>query len=254
MTISDITRRVSKFTIDNSPSILTGLAVAGTVATVYLTGKATFRAADIIREDAYIAGLNADPQTTREKVELVWKLYIPAAGTGVMAISCMIAANRIGTRRAAAMAAAYTIADKALTEYKEKVIETIGAKKEAAIKDSVAQDQVTSSSTGREVILIGNGDVLFLDSYSGRYFKSAVESIKKAQNDINYQLIHEFSASLNEFYNKIGLSSTEAGSEVGWNMDRQMEVTFSGAMTETQEPCLVMNFAVTPVRGYHKIN
>lgn len=249
MILGNFARQVEKFTTDNSPAILTVIGVVGTVGTAYLTGKASFAAADILREEERDAAFYDRPIDTRIKVMAVWKLYIPAAGTGVMTIVCVVAANRVGTRRAAAMAAAYGISERAFTEYKEKVLEKFGENKERQVRDAVAQDRTNEQPSG--VIVLGPGRVLFLDKWSMRYFESTVEEVKKAMNDTNYEILHQGYCSLSDFYLRIGLATTAFSEDVGWNSDNPLELHFSTTMSDDQRPCMVIDFHVQPIRKYN---
>lgn len=257
MTLINIAKRTEKFLADNSPVVLTAIAVTGTLTTAYLTGVATFKAADLIlvEEDRQYRETVDEPRIVLDRKEmflLVWKEYIPAAGVGIITVACIVGANRIGTRRAAAMAAAYSISEKAFTEYKEKVVEKLGDNKERVIRDEIAQDQVTNNpATGREV-LIGRGDILCFDTYTARYFLSSMEEVKKAQNDTNYEILHNNYCSLGEFYNRLGLPGTSFSEEVGWNSDHLLEVIFSTVLADDGQPCLSLRFTVEPIRGYYK--
>jgi hypothetical protein len=253
VTLINVAKRTEKFLADNSPVVLTVFAVTGTITTAYLTGKATFKAADLIKIDEQRRyHYNEDPAEKKEVFLLVWKEYIPAAGVCFGTLGCIITANRIGTRRAAAMAAAYSISEKAFSEYKEKVVEKLGDNKERAIRDEIAQDQVTKNpATGREV-LIGRGDILCFDAYTARYFMSSMEEVKKAQNDTNYEILHNNYCSLGDFYNRLGLPGTSFSEEVGWNSDHLLEVVFSTVLADDGQPCLSLRFHVDPIRSYYK--
>jgi hypothetical protein len=48
VTLHSMLKLTEKYIIDNSPTLLSGIAVTGTLMTGYLTGKATFKAADLI--------------------------------------------------------------------------------------------------------------------------------------------------------------------------------------------------------------
>lgn len=255
MAFSDIVNRIGKFTADNSPVILTAIGVTGTLTTAYLTGKASFKAAELITAEQKRLDLEvkSHPLEIKEKVELVWRLYIPAAGTGLLTVACIIGANRIGTRRAAALATAYTISEKAFGEYRAKVVEKIGENKERAVRDEVAQDRVTNNPvTNREVIITSGGDVLCLDTYSGRYFKSDMETLKKAQNDVNYRVINYSYASLTDFYELIGLPRTKISDELGWRPEKMLELDISTALSDDGRPCLHIGFASEPIRNYYR--
>ena len=252
MNAANFFKQFEKFVQDNSPSILTAIGVVGTISTAYLTGKASFKAVRVLDVAARdLERRNDPPLSRREEVEVVWKFYIPAIGTGAMTIACIVCANRIGNRRAAAMAAAYSLSEKAFAEYKEKVVEKIGENKERAVRDELAQDRVNRTPK-TEVIISGGGEVLCYDEYSGRYFESSMEEIKKAQNDTNYRIINDGFASLGDFYERLGLPSTKYSEEVGWNTDHPLEITFSTTMSDDQKPCLAMDYRTVPTRGYNR--
>jgi len=249
---SGLVARVTKFAADNSPAILTAIGVTGTIATAYLASKASFQASyKIFYEEQDRLGRE---MTTKEVVRSTWKLYVPAAAMGCTTIACIIMANRIGTRRAAAMAAMVAISEKAFDEYKAKVVEKIGERKEQAVRDEIAQDRVTNNPPSREVVIMGGGDVLCHDMYSGRYFHSDMETIRKAQNDINGMVLNDMYASLSDFYYLIGLTKTGVSDEVGWNVDKQLDLKFSATMAENGRPCMTITFAVAPVRDYNRLS
>lgn len=266
MIFADISRRAGKLVADNSPVILSAIAVTGTVMTAVLTGKASFKAALIIDENEPVIGVKRNSETNdvemdnapldiRQKVDLVWKLYIPAAGTAAMTIFCTIAANRIGMRRAAALASAYKISEKAWGEYKDKVIETIGRKKEEAVRDEVAQDRVDNNPVSKtNLIVTGGGKELCFEEFTGRYFETDVQSLRKAQNDINHQVNNSYYASLTDFYDLIGLPRTSLSDEFGWNSDELLELEFSTTMSKDERPCISIGFRAVPIRDYHRVH
>lgn len=256
MSLHTIIVRSEKFVSDNSPTILTGIGVAGVLSTAYLSGKASIKAHQMLEADPYLYPADAEnnrDKTNKEKFLLVWKLYLPAGGMAVTTIAAIILANRIGTRRAAAMAAAYTVAERGFQEYREKVAETIGKKKETQIRDEIAQDRVTRAGINEQTIIVGGGDVLFMDRRSGRVFKSTMEEVKHAINKVNHKINGSVYASLNDFYDAVGLSRLPDGDDFGWS-NMLLDVHFSTTVTDDQRPCFEMQFTVEPVRGYHKIH
>lgn len=249
MNLARLAKKTEKLLADNSPAILTAIGAAGVLTTAYLTGKATFKAAQILESHKNFypdRGLN-----NKEKFELIWKLYIPAAGVGALTITSIICANRVSTRRAAAMAAAFSISEKAFDEYKEKVVEKIGEKKEEAVRAEINQNRVSRDNPDR-VIVAGDGKVICKDTWSGRYWSCDMETIKKAQNDTNHDVLNYGYCSLTEFYGRVGLEGTKESDNVGWNNDNLLEVFFTTALSDRQEPVLVMDFSVAPIRNYYK--
>lgn len=250
---------------DNSTTILTGIGVAGTVTTAVLAGKASFKAALIIDQDQDritselphqpgANGAEAAKLPLSEKVRLVWPQFIPAVGVGSLTVAAIIFANRLSAKETAAMAAAYTMSDKTFQEYKEKVQEKLGQKKETEIRDEVAQDRINRNPPdARTIIITGGGDVLCYDVVTDRYFNSTVENIKKAENSVNGEIANHDAVPLSRFYDSIGLRPTPYTEEVGWNIDNRCEVQFSTVLSPDQRPCVSIDFARYPKADYDRV-
>jgi hypothetical protein len=256
--IGAIVKRAQKATADNAPTILTALGVTGLVTTAILTGRASFKAAEVMAVNHHkLVDNEFEPLPTFEKVKIVfpdiWKLYLPAVGMGLVTGACIISANHVSTRRAAVLASAYSIAQEGFQEYKTKVIEKLGESKEQEVRDEIAQDRVNKNPPA-EVYVLNEAEVLVLDTHSGRYFKSTFETLKKAQNDTNYQILNSDYASLTDFWDRIGLAKTAESDEIGWNTDARLEVEYGSAITEDGKPCITIGFQTIPVRGYWSLH
>ena len=253
MTLMTLARQAEKIAADNSPLILTAIGVTGVLTTAILTGKATIKATRLV--DEYNSSNNEYVDLTKkEMVKRTWKLYVPPFTAGALTVAAIIAANQIGTRRAAAMAAAFGLSEKALKEYKDQVVEHLGEVKERKVRDDLAQKQVHQNPpTDNSIIVTPAGNVLCFEPYTGRYFRSDMETLKKAQNDLNYQVLNSFYASLTDFYDLIGLDRTLISDDFGWNSDRMLELTFSGVLTPNNEPCMVMDYQVVPIKNYSRV-
>lgn len=244
MKLKEIGKKVLNWGTDNSPEILTGLTCGGVIGTAVMSGQASMKARDVIfKEEA----CTLKELTFKEKFKLTWKLYIPTTLMGLATMGCAIGSNRISSNRVAAISGLYAIAEKGLTEYQNKVIETIGEKKERAIKDEIAKDRIAADPvSNKEVILTGNGDFLCYDVMSGRYFRSTIDKIKKVQNDMNHELLTELWISLNDVYYELGLKGTKMGEYYGWTPDDQIYFSFSTQLADGGEPCLVMDYTAKP--------
>lgn len=240
MKLKDIGKKVLNWGTDNSPEILTGLTCGGVVGTAIMSGQASVKAHEILAEQE-------KELTWKDKIALTWKVYIPTGLMGLATVGCAIGSNRISSNRVAAISGLYALAEKGLTEYQNKVIETIGEKKERAIRDDIAKDRIDADPvSNKEVILTGNGDFLCYDVMSGRYFRSTIDKIKKVQNDMNHELLTEMWISLNDVYYELGLKGTKVGEYYGWTPDDQIYFTFSTQLSEGGEPCLVMDYTAAP--------
>lgn len=251
--LSKIVKSVQTTVIKHSPEILTGIGIAGMITTTVMAVKATPKALMLIEEKKDEE--HVDELTPVETIKTTWKCYIPAVITGTLSTACLIGAQSVSAKRNAALATAYTLSETALKEYQEKVVETIGEKKEQVIQDKVAKDKIEKDPVkNHEVIITQKGDTLCYDVISGRYFKSDMEKIRKAVNNLNYRLNSEMYISLNEFYYELGLRCTELGNELGWNIgDGLIDPKISAQLTEDGEPCLVIDYHIAPRYGFEKL-
>jgi hypothetical protein len=140
-----------------------------------------------------------------------------------------------------------------LREYKEKVLEKIGPKKEAEVREAIAQDAVRNNPPSKEIVILGGNNVLCRDSWSGRYFQSNVEDIKAAMNWANHQLNTHGAVTLTEFYSRVGLDPTEESEMVGWDTSNQLDIQFEPVLTEDNRPCMSYSFRVPPSHNYNPL-
>lgn len=239
MSLMRLLKQSERLLKTNSPVILTGLGVGGVITTAYLVGKATFKAAKVISYEEGMMTVAAPPIDYREKVGMVWKLYIPAAISGALTITCVIGGAKVGLKRTAAAYSLLSISEHAFDEYKGKVVEQLGAKKEEALRASIAQDGVQKNPP--PVIVSGDGTVLCCEQHTGRYFKSDMETLRRAENTVNSKLVRENEATLDDFYYLVGLPQTTYSSMSGWVAGKIMELRFSSVLHEGT-PCLAFEY------------
>lgn len=262
MALSDILARASTLVQNNT--ILTGVGVAGTISTAVLTGRASFKAArelDGLEQQYQIHLENHNLQgsgmtlSVRTKMSSVWKYYIPPVGVGLITVSSIVLANRVAGKEAAALAAAYTVSEKAFTEYREAVVKKMGTVKEREVHDEYAQARMSKNPINtKEIILAGTGEVLCFDITSGRYFQSSKNDIEKAEIAVNHEILgFTRGASLSEFYDQIGLAPTGYSDTVGWNHDHLCRVRFSSEISVDDRPCLAIDFVEAPFPLYYKL-
>lgn len=235
------------------PEILTGVGIAGMITTTVLAVKATPKALELLEEKKKEE--KVEKLAPIETVKACWKPYIPAGVTCAASVACLIGASSANMKRNAAIATAYKLSETALSEYREKVIETVGDKKEQLIRDKVAEERLKNDPVSKkEVIITGKGKSLCYDALSGRYFESDMEKIQKVENAINKRMLSEMYISLNEFYDELGLSRMyPLGDDLGWKLDDGLlEITFSPLLTDDGRPCLALDYNIVPKYDYSK--
>lgn len=249
--LQKLTQKFGGILTKNSPTILTGIGVAGLVATTVLAVKATPKALEILQDEIDTrerVRFPIEALTPQEVVKLTWKCYLPAAAMGLITVGCIIGANSINLRRNAALVSVYSLSEAALKEYQAKVVETIGQNKERKIKDDIAKDKIAKNPVSDNEIVITNlGDTLCYDALSGRYFKSDIEKIRQVFNKLSRDLMTEMFIDLNTIYSELGLKGTKLGETIGWHIDDGLiEADFSSQLTENGTPCLVLDYVTEP--------
>lgn len=230
-------------TKEHFPLILTVGAAIGTVSTAYLAGRASFKASEVIRlhEEVYPSS-NDRKERLIARTKLVWKLYIPTALSATTTIACVVTANRVEVKKTIAAQTAFAVSQRAYSEYRNKVIEEFGERKDQSIRDKVAAEEVKNKPPKDGIILGGSGSVLCCEEFTGRYFNCDMETLKRSVNELNAKLLAHDYATFDDFYYMLGLERTKTSGHLGWRSNRLLELQFSTVLTENGVPCLVFDY------------
>ena len=261
--------KVARFAVNNSSTILIGVATTGFVATVVTAIKATPYSLDAVDnkntslDDAFDS-MDCGCVTEEEYKEIrrdiykeftkdMVKIWWPTVTLGTLSIASVIFAHKIDLKKQAALSAALTMTEGKFKEYQSKVIETIGEKKEEKIRNDIAKDAVRKTQMN-EILSTGHGDTLVLDKATGRYFYCNAEFIRRTVNKLNQRLITEMWISLNDLYYELGLETISIGDDIGWNIsdDGLIEISFDSVLNEDERPVLVLDYLVRPRSNYRR--
>lgn len=253
--VTQFFKMTKKAVSKHAPEILTGVGIAGMVITTISAVKATPKALQLIEEKKKEEG--KEELKPMEVIKATWKCYVPAAITGVSSIGCLIGGSSMSSRRNAALLTALNLSQTAFTDYREKVVETIGDVKEKVIREEVAQKQVEKNPPkDSQVLITSRGKTLFYDYMSGRYFESDMDTIQRAANKINRDItIGDMYSSLNDFYRELELPHVGMGDYVGWNVDNLIELDLTSAtvLEDNSGAAIVLGFLRPPVHDYDKL-
>jgi len=236
-----LTDHIQNYYRENSVEIMMGTAITGTLATAYLSARAGY----IARTTLEAAEVTRGPSTTRmerfkERIKPTWKLYIPPAVAVSVTVFAIYKGVDISKAQTAAATTLLAASERVFAEYKTKVVEEIGAKKELAIRDQIAQEGVANNPP--PTVIIGSGKVLCKEEHTGRYFECDMETLRRAVNTVNAQMNRGFYATLDDFYYEVKLPSTESSTRVGWENDRMLDLTFTTAMSPDGRPCICFSY------------
>ena len=252
MNIKNLCNDIKGAASKHSPEILIGVGIAGMFSSVVMAVKATPKVYSTIEKEKEIRRLECEPELTKlDIVKMSWKPYLPATIMFGCSTACIIGANSVNAKRNAVLTAACHVSERALAEYRDKVVEVIGEEKEKEIRDKVSKSRMEKDPVTNNTVILAKGETLCYDTISGRYFNSDVDRIKKAENELNHILITGDYCSLNEFYDMLDIPATEMGTAVGWNVkDGLVEIYFSAQIADNGQPCVVMNFDIQPTYNF----
>jgi len=224
----------------NSPTILTFLGAAGVVATSIAAAKATPKAMALLEKTKEEKG---EELTKLEIVKVAGPAYVPAVAIGASTIACIFGANALNKKTQASIMSAYALLDTSYKQYKSKVKELYGENSDRNVKKEIAKDKFKDND-----IHINNEKILFFDFYSLRYFESTERLVLKAENRVNELLKLYGRASLNDFYESLGMPTAYTGYELWWNVQKCPSVEFTHDITTMDDglECCVISMSVEP--------
>lgn len=200
---------LQKFVKKNGSIILTIVGAAGVVGTSVLTAKATIKATQLVEIATEEKG---EALTKKETVRITAPAYIPAVLMGASTIACIFGANILGKRSQAALTSAYALLDQSYKDYKKKVQEIYGEEANDTISRELAKDKYDAEEHKEE----NDEKRLFYDDYSGQYFRASNETILRAEYELNKMVSDGFGATVNDYFELVGLPKTDYGDYVGW--------------------------------------
>lgn len=235
MKISD---KTNLFLQKNSGTILTIMGSLGVIATAASSIKATIKAVEITQEASSIEYSDnnelcfSEPLTPKEVVQLTWKCYIPTVLVATSTIVCINGANLLNKKKQTSLISAYGMLDTAYREYRNKTKELYGDEADKLIRTNISNDinkKQKLKTTGRGVV--------FYEPYSRTFFERTMEEVLDAQYHLNRNMTLRSYASLNEFYEFLGLPTTDYGNEIGWSILAGEEFYGYSWIDFTQELC-----------------
>ena len=249
---TNLLKTIKPFAVKHEPEILMAMGISGMIFSVIWGVKATEKA--VRKIDIKKQELNKSKLTIQEVVKETWKLYLPVVISTCISIPCIIAGNRVSNKRNMALAAMYTVSETALQEYQDKTKELIGDKKYEKIQENLSADKVQKSyqESSNNVVMVGDGESLFFEPMSGRYFKTSWNRISKAANELNADALGSMSGeiTLGDWYDILGLPSTSLDNELGWTIadGKQgiIDISIDSVLTPDNIPCGAIRYNTVP--------
>ena len=244
----------------HAPEILTGLGIAGGIATVVLASKATLKLkentkfGEQLRDDFKEKRGNttleeySQAQYAGEMIgayvriaQGVIKTYAVPALIGAASVSCALGSIGIMRQRNAALTAAYNVLDAAHRSYRDRVAKEVGEEREQEIAFAVENPEELTEADKAKLEkddldklakrIREKNDANKPSPYSAFVSLKNVHwspdvddmlfNLKVVQNNLNDKLRIQGHLFLNEAYDMLGVTRTKAGQVVGWLYDTE---------------------------------
>lgn len=210
----------------NKQTILLGTSIVGVLATTTVTAVMAPKAYEAIkakkleiRTKPGYSDIRCDrhgyptkilPEDKLELVKTAAPYYIPTTLLLLLTIGSVVLSHKEYKKELAAVtaASAYLVANR---DKLKKVLEKPEVKK---IVDKVYPEKKEFKSQTIETT--GNGDLLCIDGYSGRIFRSSQEACIDAQDKLIQQYIDDKYCCMNDYYRFLGIQETQFGYDHGW--------------------------------------
>lgn len=254
MNIRGVLKATKIFIIDHAPEILTAVGTIGLITSGIMAVNETPKAMDILEEHASRVDVE-EPLTKKEKFVDCIKVYWPSILLATSSVACIIFARRIDSSRAAALVTAYKMSEEALTRLEDSTREEYGEKKLKKLQDN-ANLKDMNDHPADDICVTGNGNELFYDCYSAKYFRSSVRFIEKALNSYEKDILDQDYEDINEWIMHLGLPAMDddIGSQLGINSSMvrseglHTEITYGPGPLD--EPCGYLKLSIRPVPNY----
>ena len=205
-----IPMKTTGFLRRHSPTVLTWIGAAGTVATGIF---AAINTPDAMARLEKARGEKTGELGKMEIVRIAAPAYLPAMAVCASTLLCIFGANLLNQRKQATMASAYAMLSTLYREYRGKVIEIFGEDGDYRVARAVAQDHEPGDDAPP-----WDACGLYYEEHLGRFFERTPQEVYDAEYHLNRNFAMRGYANLNEFYEFLGIPATEPGEKLGWSL------------------------------------
>lgn len=254
-TIKNLVISLTAFGKANAPAILAGAAAVGMVITAVSAYKAGVKSKKIL--DEHEADMRLVEKGDKKAESAVYKatarklapIVVGPVLIGAVSVGCVFGSLSASAKRIAALSAALSLSESSLKDMESKMTEMLGAGKSQDVKEAIMKDKLRKDPPSNTV-LVGDGEILCKDLYTGRTFSSKMEKIQRSIAYASTETRDCMWCSLNEFYDSLGLESVAMGDQLGWDIDSlergTVPVDCSAILLDDGRPCVAMDLrAVT---------
>lgn len=218
------------FVMANRPELLFGASIVSTVSAVVTAGFAGYKSGQQVLKAEY-AHIDLDsPERkdrvldVKEKIQLTWLNYLPAAGLTGAALGATTGLHLVHVKEKKAIAAAALMAidevKNQANDYKEDVLKILDDEDKTTEEKSQAIEEL-EPERGWETsdVMLKESGYWMWDDLANRPLKSTRDLVRRASEVLLSEINKVGYADLNLFYEEVDLSPSQMGSSVGWTKE-----------------------------------
>ena len=201
--------KFKEFMKNNSPTILSTIAVGGLIGTTISAIKETPKVNKLLDE--------LDDDTTKmDKVILLAKGYKFTLLFGGATTMCILGSDILSRAKYERLYSSYVCLANTFQQYRNKIKEVYGEDAETAIINSIRNDKKELTNIDEEILLY--------DPYTDKYIECTMNIFDKARYEANRYYSMYGILNLNEFYLLLKSTKEDRGNELGWSdsLDSEM--------------------------------
>lgn len=237
------------FLSTHRPEILLGTSITATVGAVVMAAKGGYKSGQQVmaaEHPSFDFDLKTDVLDVKEKIQLTWMNYLPAAGLTAGALGSTTALHLVHVKEKKALA---TAALAAVDEVKKGIVKVTDEETEKLLEDRADENGIARIENG-------DGDIeemyLIRDAWSGRDKWSNQHQIEDALIEVNMVLNNSGDVELNHFYTHAGFNTLPEGNRFGWNAKDMVSIEWSETKRDDGRPVRVFTFRPKPAEGFDK--
>ena len=235
-----------------APVILSMVSIGGVIGTAVMVAKDTPKAMKLreqLQKESQ-ENLKREP-TTAEYAVVTIRAYVPSIILGGITIGCILGANILNRKQQATLMSAYVLLDQSYKEYKKKIESMYGTEAARNIDQEIAKDHYNygvevSESNGTDTLL-------FYEEHQG-YFERTMLEVRDAEYLLNRKFQKDGEASLNDWFELLGLPETNDGYILGWSQEEVYEnyryfwIEFEHLLTKLEDgmECYIIHVPTPP--------
>lgn len=218
---------------DNSQLILGIGAGLGFIATIFFTHSGTKKACDILaeRDRIFESGASEEekekvvtPPSKKEKFDLTWQCYAPAAISAICTFGFMIGGNYISWKKILTLTGTVSFLASERDNFEKAAREKFGDDAVNEVKETLLKKKFSKPEEPKEVVKVkqvaaeetGHGNQLCYESYSGRWFRASEGWVLDAEKRFKDHCKTYHYASLNDLHEMYGIERSKFAIDRGW--------------------------------------